>query len=188
MNKVSINPPDGPARVVEFDLSRFPWYNIHREHGIARGPGRRECMKIVIEEPPEGTEELIIIRCRQMDPALYELIANFKGRDTAVIGYLGSDIHRIDPASVYYFEAVDNKVFIYCRQQVYESKQRLYEIEALLAGNDFLRVSKSVILNIKKINYLSPAYSGRFEAILDNQEKIIISRQYVPDLKKKLML
>ena len=145
-------------------------------------------MKIVIEEPVEGEEDQIILRCRQMDPELYHLVMNLKARTNPVIGYDGSDIHRIDPAAIYYFEAVDNKVFIYCRQRVYESRQRLYEVEDQFANSDFIRVSKSVILNINTITCVTPAYSGRFEATLDNDEKVIISRQYVPSLKKKLMV
>ena len=143
-------------------------------------------MKIVIEEPIEGEEDQIIVRCRQMDHELYQLIMNLKARTNPVIGYDGSDIHWIDPGAIYYFEAVDNKVFIYCRQSVYESRQRLYEIEDHFASSDFLRVSKSVILNIQKITSITPAYNGRFEATLDNGEKSIISRQYVPALKEKL--
>lgn len=143
-------------------------------------------MKIVIEEPAAGEEDQIVIRCRQMDTELYQLITNLKTRTNPVIGYDGSDIHRIDPGVIYYFETVDNKVFIYCRQRVYESRQRLYEIEEYFANSDFLRVSKSVILNIQKITSITPAYNGRFEATLDNDEKVIISRQYVPALKEKL--
>ena len=143
-------------------------------------------MKIVIEEPAEGEEDQIVIRCRQMDPELYHLIMNLKARTNPVIGYDGSDIHRIDPGAIYYFETVDNKVFLYCRQRVFESRQRLYEIEEHFGNSDFLRVSKSVILNIQKIVSITPAYNGRFEATLDNQEKVIISRQYVPALKEKL--
>jgi DNA-binding LytR/AlgR family response regulator len=56
----------------------------------------------------------------------------------------------------------------------------------VLANSDFLRISKSVIVNLSKIKSLSPALSGRFEAALDNGEKVIISRQYVGDLKKRL--
>ena len=143
-------------------------------------------MKIVIEEPVAGEEDQIVIRCRQMDPDLYQLITNLKTQTSPVIGYDGSDIHRVDPGAIYYFETVDNKVFIYCRQRVYESRQRRYEIEEHFDNSDFLRVSKSVILNIQKITSITPAYNGRFEATLDNDEKVIISRQYVPALKEKL--
>ncbi|MBR0600365.1 LytTR family DNA-binding domain-containing protein [Sinanaerobacter chloroacetimidivorans] len=143
-------------------------------------------MKIIIEEPNSEGEEEIIIRCRQMSSEILQLINAIKTQKQMVIGYENSNIHRINPMNIYYFEAVDNKVFIYCKEKVYESKLKLYEIEEVFSNSDFLRVAKSVILNIKKITYLSPAFSGRFEATLDNGEKTIISRQYVSDLKKKL--
>ena len=92
----------------------------------------------------------------------------------------------IDPSNVYYFEGVDNKVFLYCKQNVYETKLKLYEIEEEYKNTDFFRASKSVILNVAKIKSISPAYSGRFEAQLFNGEVVVISRQYVPELKKKL--
>ena len=46
--------------------------------------------------------------------------------------------------------------------------------------------SKSMILNIGKIRSVSPSVNSRFEAKLANGETAIISRQYVPTLKKKL--
>lgn len=145
-------------------------------------------MKIVIEEPSAGQEEQVIIRCRKISKELLQFITNLKTQNHTMIGFDGNDIHRIDPSHIYYFEAVDNKVFIYCHVKVFESKCKLYEIEGIFSNSDFLRVSKSVILNIKRITFLSPAFNGRFEASLDNNEKVIISRQYVPDLKEKLMI
>ena len=92
------------------------------------------------------------------------------------------------PKDVYYFESVDNKVFAYCEKQVYEVRKKLYELESDLSGTDFLRISKSVIVDLSKIRNLSPSFNGRLEALLRNGEKIIISRQYIPALKKKLDL
>ena len=69
---------------------------------------------------------------------------------------------------------------------IFESKLKLYEIEEILTGTSFFRCSKSMILHASKINYVSPAFNGRFEARLVNDERIIISRQYVPNLKKIL--
>ncbi len=45
-----------------------------------------------------------------------------------------------------------------------------------------------MVLNLNKIKHLSPAFGGRFEALLENDEKVIISRQYVPGLKERLGL
>jgi DNA-binding LytR/AlgR family response regulator len=138
-----------------------------------------------MEEPPEGEEEQIIIRCRRMTPELLRALALLKAQDT-LIAYDGNEIHRLRPDGIYYIDTVDNKTFLYLKDKVYESKQKLYELENSLANSDFLRVSKSVILNLRKIKTLSPALSGRFEALLDNGEKVIISRQYMGDLKKRL--
>lgn len=142
-------------------------------------------MKIVIEEPEDFEEEQVIIKCRKMTPELLQIISLLKMQE-GLIGYDGNEIHRIQPAAVYYIEVVDNKTFLYCRESVFEVKQKLYEIEEVLVNSDLLRVSKSVILNLSKIKSLSPALSGRFEAVLDNGEKIIISRQYVSGLKERL--
>ena len=43
-----------------------------------------------------------------------------------------------------------------------------------------------MIVNIEKILHISPAPGGRFEALLENDEKVIISRLYVPILKNRL--
>lgn len=142
-------------------------------------------MKIVIEEPQEQEEDQIIFKCRQMTPELLRILAMLKAQDS-LVAYDGSEIHRIRPAAVYYIEVVDNKTFLYCKDKVYESKQKLYELEENLINSDLLRVSKSVMLNLRRIKSISPALSGRFEAVLDNSEKVVISRQYVGDFKKRL--
>jgi DNA-binding LytR/AlgR family response regulator len=43
-----------------------------------------------------------------------------------------------------------------------------------------------MIINMEKIEFLSPLFSGKLEAHLKNGEKVLISRQYVHSLKSKL--
>lgn len=145
-------------------------------------------MKIIIEDINPDEEEQVIIRCRELNETTLKLISELKMRQKKLTGVKDGNITMIEPQNVYYFEGVDNKVFIYTKQNVYEAKLKLYEIEMDYEHSNFVRVSKSVIINISKINSLSPAFSGRFEALLFNGEKVIISRQYVPELKKKLGL
>ena len=45
---------------------------------------------------------------------------------------------------------------------------------------------KSLIVNLMKVCAIKPALNGRYVAILQNGEEIIISRKYVSDLKKAL--
>lgn len=143
-------------------------------------------IKITIEELPFGAEEEIVIRCAEPDEEILKMIYALKSRRDKLPCIEEGSIVMVEPRSVYYFEAVDDRVFAYCESKVYEIRRKLYELEQQFENTDFLRVSKSVIINLSKIKRLTPGFSGRFEALLDNGERAVISRQYVPALKKKL--
>lgn len=143
-------------------------------------------MKVSIEKISREHDEEIIIRCHELNDDILKLLSKLEMKSAMLLGYGDDNIHRIRIADVYYFEAVDNKVFIYCKDKVLESKQKLYELEEICEGLKFFRASKSSILNITKISFVRPSISGRFEAQLDNGEFVVVSRQYVPVLKKML--
>lgn len=142
-------------------------------------------MKIIIENIPNDKEEEVIIRCHRLTPELLNLMARLQPVEP-IIAYYNAEIFRLNADDIYYIESFEDKTFIYVKENMYESKQKLYELEKLLSNTECIRVSKSVILNLRKIRSLAPALNGRFEAKLDNGEKIIISRQYVSVLKKKV--
>ena len=144
-------------------------------------------MKITIETPKPGEEDEIIVRCASLDDKFMKLIYSLKAeQDNKLTGYMDDKIVKLTPKDIFYFESVDNKVFAYLSKGVYEVHKKLYEIEEEYFYTDFLRISKSAIVNVAKIAYIRPIFNGRFEAKMKNDEKIIISRQYVLDLKKKL--
>ena len=138
-------------------------------------------MKVTILDLLPGEEEEIIVKCNQLSEDMMRLLARFKQGNDKLTVYQNGTIHRI-----YYFESVDQKVFAYCEKEVYEVKSKLYELEEELNAASFMRAAKSTILNLDKIKSLSPAFGGRFEALLKNGEKVIISRQYVALLKERL--
>lgn len=145
-------------------------------------------MKITITEPGEGEEDEIIVRCRHMDQQLLKLIYAVKAGREKITALQDGNYFQVAPEEIYYFEAVDNKVFLYLEKEVYETKMKLYELQDIFQGTDFFRASKSCIVNLSKVKRLSPAFNGRFEALMQNGERVIISRQYVPMLKQKLGL
>ena len=145
-------------------------------------------MKITIETPLPGEEEEIIIQMAQLSDEVLKTVRRLKdgvGKDSMAV-YSDENIVMIPLKDIFYFDAVDNRVFAYTKDKCYETKKRLFEIEELLGGSSFIRISKNAIVNIKAIEHLSPEFNGRFVASLKNDEDIIISRGYVPDLKKKL--
>ena len=107
----------------------------------------------------------------------------FKSSEEKILGVAEGASHFIEPKDIFYFESIDKRTFMYTQSQVLETTLRLYELEENLAKLDFFRASKSTIINISKIKNLSPRFNGRLEALLENNERLVISRQYVPIIK-----
>jgi DNA-binding LytR/AlgR family response regulator len=145
-------------------------------------------LKINIEQSNTYSEVEITIKCNNIDEGLENLISSIRLYSSTISGKKGAKIYFLKPEDVFYFDTVDEKVFIYTSDCVYETNLKLYEIEERFIGSSIIRVSKSIVLNLIKIDYVSPLLNGRIEAVLQNGEKVIISRQYVPIFKNKLGL
>jgi len=145
-------------------------------------------MKVRIESIQNKEQEHVLIRCCKVNEEVLEIVNFVKSKNELLTGYENSQIHQISLRDIYYFEGVDNKVYAYLKSTVYEMKNKLYELEELYDNRQFFRCSKSVLVNLLKIESVKPALNGRFTAKLLNSEQIIISRQYVPALKKILQI
>lgn len=145
-------------------------------------------MKItILDKENPADEDEIIVKCTSLDENIINLLNTMKNGQNKLSLYKDSSIVLVDAAEILYFESVDDRVFAYTQSQVYESKQKLYQLEEVLSA-DFLRANKAVIVNIKKIDKLLPDFGGRIEATLSNNCQVIFSRMYVPLLKKRLGL
>ena len=145
-------------------------------------------MKITIQDRPEGEEDEIIVRCRHLNDRMLQMIYALKEGQEKITVCRDGRFFQVHPKYFFYFETVDNKVFAYLDKDVYECRLKLYELERRFAETDFFRATKSTIINLSKVKNFSPAFNGRFELLLKNGEKLIVSRQYVPELKGKLGL
>jgi DNA-binding LytR/AlgR family response regulator len=144
-------------------------------------------MKIIIEDLAPNEEETCIIRVKSVTDNITRALNLLKSPD-AVTVFSEDGASVIDTREIYYIESVDMKTFVYTKTAVFQSRLRLYELEELLASGDFLRISKQTIVNVPKIREISPAGGGRFTALLDNSEKVIIARSFVPVLKRRFGL
>jgi DNA-binding LytR/AlgR family response regulator len=134
------------------------------------------------KEKPEEME----IRCHEVTEEVREIVAFVKTRQGRLTGLQEGRQFEVPVRDVCYVEAVDNKVFLYTQKQVYETRQKLYELEELLREKYFLRVSKSMLLNLMKVQSVKPAMNGRMLAVLRGGEEIMITRKYVSELKRAL--
>ena len=143
-------------------------------------------MEINIRNIDPNEKEYIEIGCWRVNERVNEIVRFIKLRDGSVEAYKDEKQYRIALSDILYVEAVDDKCFIYLSEDCYESGKRLYEFEDMLPSDNYLRISKSVIVNLMKIEQIRPAMNGRFLCRLSNGEDVIVSRKYVPDMKAKL--
>ena len=145
-------------------------------------------MRVHIEKVNSEEQEQVLIQCMVVNQEVKEITDFIKSKDNTLTGYENSQRYHIALQDIYYFEGVDNKVYAYLHNHVYEIKNKLYELEESHKQQKFFRCSKSILVNLLKIEYVKPALNGRFTARLINGEQIIISRQYVPALKQVLQI
>lgn len=92
------------------------------------------------------------------------------------------ELYRISTDEILYFEAVGEKVFAYTEQEIYEIKKRLYQIEETAGRFDFIRASKSLLVNANRISSMASMAGSRGKIMMDNGEAVIASRMYYKPL------
>ena len=143
-------------------------------------------MKLVINECEENEELEIIINCKKKDDNILKIVSMIKFNDIKLTVTRDGNLFILDIDNIFYFESVDKKNFVYTQDEVYETSLRLYEIEEIYPDTDFFRASKSTVINVSKIKMIKPLFGGKVEVLLENEEKLVVSRQYVSVLKKKI--
>lgn len=99
----------------------------------------------------------------------------------------GSDIALLEFSDVYMLRVEDKQVKVYTKTNEYLIRKPLYQVEDSLNG-DFVRISKTTIVNLKKIERVAPSLKGMMFIQLKNGLKDNISRKYLPEFKKALDL
>lgn len=144
-------------------------------------------MQVRFEQVDSPSKEEAIIKAQSQTDDIKAAIEILEGREKKIPLIKDGNNVLIETSAIYYIESVDKKSFVYTKQNCYETRLRLYELEESL-GAYFSRVSKSMIVNLKKIKGVRSDLSGRMEATLLNDEKVVISRGYVKDIKRRLEL
>ncbi len=144
-------------------------------------------MQVHIEKVSSKDEEQAVIKAVEVTDEIRGAIELLEGESKGFAVSRDGQVFIIKASAVYYIESVDKKTFVYTKQGCYDCKYRLYELEVMLGGY-FMRCSKSMIINLRKVKNVKSQMSGRIDATLLNDEVVIISRGYVKEVKRRLGL
>lgn len=67
--------------------------------------------------------EEIIICCHEISDEVMSLANSIKGQKSFLLASKDGEMFKLDTKEIFYIESVDNKTFIYCKNNVYETKQ-----------------------------------------------------------------
>lgn len=130
----------------------------------------------------------VVIKCRHIDDEIVRLKYHIEMFDKKLQAKKDNEWCLVNQCDVLYFESVDNRTFLYTKDDVMEVRQRLYELEMILSDKDFIRISKSQIVNINKIRSLKPEINRTILVTMCNEEQLYISRKYVPAIRNMLSI
>lgn len=95
-------------------------------------------------------------------------------------------IFIIDPEMIEIIRTEGRSLVLYDKlQKKYLLNKPLYEIQRQL-GKNFIRISKSAIINFRRISHVEASFNGNMEIVMKNGIEEVITRSYKQQLKERL--
>ena len=94
---------------------------------------------------------------------------------------------NISPSEILSFYAEGQKVFAVGVKERYSVSMKLYELEEGLAKRSFVRISRSEIVNYRKIKSMDMSVTGTIKITMKNDYETYVSRRNIAKIKELLI-
>ena len=84
------------------------------------------------------------------------------------------------------FEVSGTTMTIHTNGGVYQLKAQLKRTLTKLSDTNFVQISKNTVINLHYLDMLETSFSGNMMAKLTDSNRALVSRKYLPELKKHL--
>ena len=142
-------------------------------------------MRYTINQINDGVDELIL-NYQQINSEVEAVLVFMEKHQKKLMGKVNGETVLFSPQDILYVEKVDDRTFAYTADNEIQMDMSLYSIELLLNDECYFRCSKSMIINVNKVERLKSMSSNRIDATLINGEHIVISRTYASEFRKLL--
>jgi len=144
-------------------------------------------IKVIVDE--KITESEVLITCNKITPDILkvqEIVSNMIASKVKLIFYKNNQEYYLNLDDILFFETTGTSLYAHTIKNVYEVKYRLYELEKLLPFQ-FMRVSKSTILNVEQIFSLNRNItSSSLVEFYNTHKQVYVSRKYLKNLHDKI--
>lgn len=131
----------------------------------------------------EGKPLTVIIEYPEWNRSVENLVRKIGKLDASFVGKTEDSSVRIGISDIYYIENVERKLFIYTKDGVFRLESTMSDIEKSAAETGLVRISRTCIMNAEHLKEMKQIRNSHLEAVMDNDERLIVSRKYLPDIK-----
>ncbi len=143
-------------------------------------------MKITIDIDDKYSDIAVEVKAPRLTQDIEKIISLMRMINMQIAVKQEDETILLDTDKILYIEAVERNTFVYTKDASYESDLKLYQVEQELLEQNFIRISKQCILNLRKIKSLKADINRKIRVTLVNDEQIIVSRMYAEELRKRL--
>ena len=139
----------------------------------------------IVTRKVEGKPLTVTIEYPEYTESVKGLVKKITDLDISFSAFADDAQIRIAISDVYYIENVERKVFLYTEKDVYRLNASMAQIEEIAKDSDLVRISRICIMNTAHLTGIRQLKNSHLEATLDNGEKLIVSRKYLHDIKRR---
>ena len=144
-------------------------------------------MKIEVKIENTYTEPKVVILTDQMTDEVNEIIRKLSENTPQMIAGFQDDLLKVlDQEEIFNLFTENGRVLARTRDGIFSLRTRMYELEERLDKKNFVRISNSEIINLRKVKAFDLSLSGTILVSLLNGTVTYVSRRYVPKIKQLL--
>lgn len=94
------------------------------------------------------------------------------------IGEKDDGYEIIQYSKILYIESFGHTIVLHTKNDSYNIREKLYELEIILVNYNFIRINKSTIVAKNAIKKIKPTFNGRIDLHLINGSIVYVSKRY----------
>jgi DNA-binding LytR/AlgR family response regulator len=143
-----------------------------------------DLMKVKVRLDEKCEETTVTIVAKGMTDEVNELLNRLSCQcPNLITGFREDSAVIVETDKIIRVYASNQKVFIVADDGEYTARLRLYQFEERLSSNEFVRISNSEIINLKKVRDFDLSFAGSICVRFTNGSTTYVSRRYVKKIK-----
>jgi len=135
-------------------------------------------VKLTAQKDTTLDNDYVHVQYRELTPEIHKIFQICEDSGSILQCEKDKVIYKIDLNDILYIEWVDSKSCVYTKDGIYSTPHSLTQLEEILFGRHFIRISKMALVNLFKVESIANSLYFRLIAKMINGEKVVVTRHY----------